>query len=361
MDITKLDINWGGAGYASYEGRLEDEDAGNEGPMDSQGRVEAAMAAFSGESDPDQNVVDPNAADPAASAAAPNAVDPNAADPNAADQLTDDQRAADPVFKELNAFKDAVGEVFDKHGLVEAAEANGRTPQQEADLQLSDANVLYKIMRGEGTPSDLLDTMANVGKWQKPQKDAVAGDLIAWLTKSGYLKDGQAAGDGKKPAAKAGEPGFKDPLEERIKNIETANEKSAREAQDRTQKAERDRVGKVFVDHVEKLCKDTGIFKEDMPFYASQIASLVNGNPAITGRVAQGNFVDIKKFFDTVHSRELQRLDRYNKAQLARQANKNKNPKISAGGGPAAPSGAAKVKVGSRDDRIAAGVAALQG
>jgi hypothetical protein len=71
--------------------------------------------------------------------------------------------------------------------------------------------------------------------------------------------------------------------------------------------------------------------------------------------------VDIKKFFDTVHGRELQRLDRYNKAELARQANKNKNPKISAGGGPAAPSGAAKPKVGNRDDRIAAGVAALQG
>ncbi len=366
---TLIDMNWGGAGYASYEGRLEDEGVGGNEPLDSQERVEAAMAAFSGAGEPDPNAADPNAADPGAAAAAdPNAADPNAADPNAAGQLTDDQRNADPVFKELSAFKDAVGEVFDKHGLSEAAEANGRTPQQEADLQLSDANILYKIMRGEGTPSDLLDTMVNVGNWQKAQKDAVAGDLIAWLTKAGYIKDGQAAaGDGKKPAGKEGQQ-FADPVERRLSALETQRQQEEHQRRQETQKAqdrliamERDRVGKVFIDHVGKLCKDGGIGKEDMPFYASQIASLVNGNQDITTRVATGNFVDIKKFFDTVHGRELQRLDRYNKAELARQANKNKNPKISAGGGPAAPSGAAKPKVGNRDDRIAAGVAALLG
>jgi hypothetical protein len=355
-----LNLSWGGAGYPSYEGRLEDDGAE---PMDSQERVEAAMAAFSG-NDPDPNAADPNA-DPGARAADPNAADPNA-DPNAADpnagQLTDEQRNADPVFKELTEAKAAIDAVFDKHNLVAAAESNGRTPHEEADLQLADANILYQIMRGERTPSNLLDTMANVGKWQQGQRDAVASDLMAWLTKAGYLKDGQAAAgaDGKKPAGKAGDPGFRDPMEERLNKLESANEKAAREQQERTQQVEKNRVGKVFIDHVEKLCGDNAIAKEDMPFYASQVAALVNGNKAITDRVAKGNFVDIKKFFDTVHSRELQRLDRYNKAQLNRQANKAKNPKSPAGGAPGAPAAQAKRSFANRDERIAAATEAFQ-
>lgn len=360
MDISKLDINWGGAGYASYEGRLEDDGAGDNGPMDSQDRTEAALALFSGTAvDDPAAAADPGAADPAANADP--AADPNAADPNANEgQLTEEQRNADPVFKELNEFKTAIDTVFDKHGLVAAAESNGRTAHEEADLQLADANILYQIMRGERTPSNLLDTMVQVGNWQKPQVDAIAADMMAWLKKQGYVTDG-AAGDGKKPAAKAGDPGFKDPLEERIKNIETANEKATREAQERTQKVERDRVGKVFIDHVEKLATDAKIPKEDFPFYASQVAALVNGNKAITDRVAKGNFVDIKKFFDTVHSRELQRLDRYNKAQLARQDNKAKNPKSPTGGAPGTPSGAAPRKLANRDDRIAAATEMFRG
>jgi len=362
MDITKLDLNWGGAGYASYEGRLEDDPAGDPGPMDSQSRVEAAMAAFSGAGDPDPAAAagDPAAsADPNAAVADPNA-DPNAADPNAAaGQLTEEQRNADPIFKELNEFKTAIGEVFDKHGLTAAAEANGRTPHEEADLQLADANILYQIMRGERTPSNLLDTMVNVGNWQKPQVDAVAADMMAWLKNKGYINDGQAAAPG--AAKKAGDPGFKDPLEERIAKMETANEKAAREGQERTQRVERDRVGKVFIDHVTKLATGKGIPKEDIDFYATQVGALVNGNKAITDRVAKGNFVDIQRFFDTVHKRELDRITRFNKAELAKQKNKEKNPKISTGGTPAAPGGQAKPKLTTREDRLAAGLAALKG
>src|ERR1700688_4449299 len=249
-----IDINWGGAGFPAYEGRLEDDGASSE-PMDSQGRVEAAMAAFSGDGADEgdgkdgQQVTAGEGQGQGAQGEGGQGPGQNESGQQPVEgQLTEEQRNADPVFKELNDFKTAVADVFDKHGLTAAAEANGRTPHEEADLQLSDANILYKIMRGEGTPSALLDTMVNVGNWQKAQKDAVAGDLIGWLTKAGYLKDGQAAGaeDGKKPDAKAGDPGFKDPLEERVKNIETANEKAQREAREQTQRVERDRVGKIF-------------------------------------------------------------------------------------------------------------------
>jgi hypothetical protein len=349
MDTTKLNLNGGGEGYPSYEGRLEDTGAAE--PMDSQDRVEAAMAAFSGDGQQDDQK---QQQDDAARVADGQQQQDDQNQQPVEGQLTDEQRSADPVFKELSEYKTAINEVFDKHGLVAAAEANGRSPHEEADLQLADANILYQIMRGERAPSNLLDTMVSVGNWNQGQRDAVASDLMAWLTKAGYLKDGAAATGEKKPAAKAGEPGFKDPLEERLNKIESAQEKREREETERTQKAERDRVGKVFIDHVEKLCKDTGIAKEDMPFYASQVAALVNGNKAITDRVAKGNFVDIKKFFDTVHGRELQRLDRYNKANLERQKNKNRNPKSPAGGSPAAPAGQAKRNPANREDRVAA-------
>lgn len=332
--------------------------------MDSQGRTEAALAAFNGaEAGPDPaDAADPNVvAD--ADGADPN-VDPNAepaaVDPNAAEgQLTDEQRNADPVYQELSTFKDEVSAVFDKHGLSAAAESNGRTPHEEADLQLSDANVLYSIMRGESTPSRLLDTMVKVGNWGKAQKDAVAGDLVTWLTKAGYLKDGQAT-------AQSGQPGkdgqqFKDPLEERISKIETANERNQREQQERTVQVERNRVGQIFTDHVGKLCTDAGIAKEDIPLYATQIGALVNGNKAITDRVAKNNFVDIKKFFDTVHNRELARLKRFNDAELKRQSAKSRNPKSPAGGWPAAPAGQAKRNFANRDDRIATAAEILHG
>lgn len=331
--------------------------------MDSQDRAEAALAAFTGETEEHDPAAVSEAAERAESSQqeATEQAEGEQEQQAAEGQLTEEQRNADPVFKELNEFKTAVAEVFDKHGLTAAAEANGRTAQEEADLQLSDAGLLYGIMRGETTPSQLLDTMANVGNWQQGQRDAVAGDLINWLTKAGYIKDGQAAGGEKKPAGKAGDPGFKDPHEERLSKLEKGIEDGRRAEQERVQRVEKERVGKVFVDHVAKLCKDTGIAAEDASFYTSQVAALVNGNPAITGRVAQNNFVDIKKFFDTVHNRELARLDRFNKAQLAKQQQKQRNPKITAGGGPAAPTGQAKRPVANRDDRIAAATGLLQG
>lgn len=360
MDITKLDFNWGGAGYPSYDGRMED---GEGEPLDSQGRVEAALAAFGGDQGGEQRQDDQQQqqADGQQQQQDGQQRQDDQQQQQVEGQLTDEQRQADPVLKELNEFKTAIDAVFEKHGLGAAAEQNGRTPHEEADLQLADANTLYQIMRGERTPSNLLDTMVTVGNWQKPQVDAVANDMMAWLTKQGYLKGGQGAAQPgeKKSAAKAGDAGFKDPLEERLNKIETAQQQRDRQEQERVQKVERDRVDKIFVDHVNKLCTDAGIPKEDQIFYAEQIAALVNGNPAITKRVGQNNFVDIKRFFDTVHNYELKRLDRYSKAQLEKQKNKDKNPKVTAGGGTAASACEAKRNFANRDERIAAGLQAF--
>jgi hypothetical protein len=123
MDISKLNFNWGGAGYDRYDGRMED-NAG-EGVMDSQGRTEAALAAFNGdegkndEQDTEQGdgktVLDgqQGEGEGEGQAAGEGAAGEGEGE-GAAGQLTDEQRQADPVFQELTEFQQHVNEVFDK-------------------------------------------------------------------------------------------------------------------------------------------------------------------------------------------------------------------------------------------------------
>jgi len=345
---NNFDLNWGGAGFPSYEGRMEDD-----GPMDSGERQEAALAAFSG-NDPDPNAADPNAADPNARAAAgdPNAADPNAADPNAGDpkdgQLTDEQIQADPRYQELSGFRDSVvNALSDFPGLVDD---KGQPNLAEASLQLKDASVLYDIMSGKGTPSALLEVMAQNAGWNDQQKQAIAQDLIGWLTKGGYLKDGQAAAAGKD------KPGFKDPVQERLDKIERERQTERQSAEQQRVKAHQEEVFKTkFLPNVEKLCTQKGIPKEDFSAYAGQIAQLIQGNKAILSRIEKGNFVDIQKFFTQVYNAEVARLLRWTKAQTAAADKKKNQPRIPAGGAPPAPAGSAKtVNVKDRDSRIAA-------
>lgn len=350
MDITKLDLNWGGAGFPSYEGRLEDDP--NAGPMDSEARQDAALAAFSGDEGADPNAADPNAADPNAAAADPNAADPNAADPNAADpnagQLTDEQRQADPQFQQLSEFKDSVVTTLSEFGI--PVDDKGNPDLNEAKAQLSDSKVLYDIMQGKGTPSQLLETMASAAHWTDGQKQLVAQDLIGWLTKAGYLKDGQAGG--KPPAA----GGVKDPLVERLDNIERQNkDKETQAEQTRVQQHQAKVYHETFLPQVSKLCEQKSVPKEYVEDYALAIAKLVNGNPAITKRIEAGNFVDVQKFFTQIHNKEVAKLTAWTKSQTAAAQKKTGNPRIPAGGAPPAPAGSAKpLNAKNRDERIAA-------
>lgn len=342
MDITKLDLNWGGAGFPSYDGRMEDD-----GPMDSDARAEAAMAAFNG--DPDPNAADPNAADP--NAADPNAVDPNAADPNAADpnavdpnapKLTDEQLQADPRFKEVSEFHEAYQPVLDKYGIPDA---------KEADLQLADAQVLYQIATGKAEAAQLMDTFLQV--WPKEAVDKTAQSLIGWLTKQGYLKDGQVAA-GAKPAAKPGDAGFKDPVAERLDKLENDRRTEGQRAEAQRVQAHQESVFKdKFLPAVNKFCEQKGIPKEDYADYQAKIAQLINGNKGILGRIEKGNFVDVQKLFTQIYNAEVQKLQRWTKAQTAANKGKQNQPRIPAGGGPPAPAGQAKPVAKTRDERIA--------
>jgi hypothetical protein len=352
-----LNQSWGGPGFAGYEGRMEDD-----APMDSDARVDAALAAFSGDEggDPNSNGVDPNAADPNAAdpGADPNAADPNAADPNAdpnAGQLTDEQLQADPRFQELSTLKDNVANLAAEFNI--PLDDKGMPDLNETKLQLSDASVLYDIMSGKGTPSALLETMAANAGWTDQQKQLVAQDLIGWLTKSGYLKDGAAA-DGKKPVAgaKPGDAGFVDPVNARLDKIENDNKTAAQRAeQARVQAHQREVFDTKFMPKITDLCKQKGVPQEDVADYANRVASLINGNPQITKRIEQGNYVDVQRLFTQIHNAEVARLKRWTDQQTAAKNKQNRNPRIPSGGAPPAPAGSAKpVNVRDRDSRLAA-------
>lgn len=314
-------------------------------PMDFEQRTEAALSAFDDAAPTDNANSDPQPNDPTKDGAQgddPNQ-DPNARvqDPAApAGELTDEQRQADPQYQQLSAFKDEVENVFAEFKIPDAAEAK---------LQLTDAQVLYQIASGQAPPSQLLDLFAQ--NWKPEQVKGVADNLIQWLTAKGFLKDGQAG-----PAPKAGEPGFKDPLAERLDKFE--NENKTRQQQEAAQREEQ-RQAAVFKDKflpaVTSACKQKGIPEEDHNDYVNAISKLINGNPAILKRIEAGNTVDVQKFFAQVHNAEVARLGRYNKAQMDAQKKKEGNPRIPSGGAPPAPAGSAKkVNVKSREDRIAA-------
>jgi len=260
-------------------------------------------------------------------------------------QITDEQLQADPRYQELDKFRNDIQPVFDKYGIPDA---------KEADLQLADAAVLYQIMSGKAQPSQLLDVMAQNAGWSKDQVGAVANNLIGWLQKQGFLKDG--AGQGSGPAR--GEDGkFKDPAMERIEKLE--NERKA--DQDRQQQqAEQQRQTKIFDtfrSEIGKLMEAKGLDKEDIDYYGREIRSLMPADQfnAIVNRIEKGNFVDIKKFFDQVHTRESERLKRYaDKVSKTATRTEKTAPRVPAGGAPPANAGQQKRNLQSREERLAA-------
>lgn len=321
--------------------------------MDSVERAETALAAFSGESENADAGVQSGERRTEGTEAQGGEDRRNAREQQAAEgqpqegQLTDEQLQSDPRFQELSTLKDNLINAFSEFpGLVDD---KGSVNVQEASLQLKDASILYDIMQGNGTTSALLEVMAKNGDWSDGQKQLVARDLIQWLTANGYLKDGQGA------ASKQGQPGFKDPIQERLDKLENERKTEREQQEQQRVQAHREQVFTTkFLPAVEKLCQQKGVPKEDQLMYSNAIAGLINGNKAVIARIEKGNTVDIQKFFTQVYNAEVQRLSRWTKAQTAAADKKNKNPKIPAGGAPPAPGGSARVNTRNREDRIAA-------
>lgn len=301
--------------------------------------AEAALAMFNeapaAEADPAA------AADPNAQAADPAQADPAAAaDPAAEPQaLTEEQLAADPRYQQLSEFQDSVKPIMDQFGVPDA---------KELTAQLSDSQVLYDIMQGKGMPSQLLDVMAQNEGWGAERKQAVAQDLAGWLTKNGYLKD-----DGVAPVK--GDPNFKDPLAKDVADLRkqlTDRDAAAQTAQVQAHQAE---VFKTVETKITEFCKQKGLADaEDVGYYLNQIASQVNGNKAIIGRIEKGNFVDVQRLFAQVYNAEVKRAQKFSQAQTKANDRKAGNPRIPAGGAPPAPAAQAKRNLSNRDDRIAA-------
>jgi hypothetical protein len=320
--------------------------------MDSDGRAEAALAAFSGDDGQQQQQQDDGQQRQAADGQqqqqdAQRAEGDQQQQQQEPGKLSDEQLQADPRFQELSTLKDSLVDAFSEFpGLVDD---KGGVNVQEASLQLKDASILYDIMQGKGTPSALLEVMAKNGGWSDGQKQLIAQDLIGWLTANKYLKDGQAA-------AKSGDAGLKDPVQARLDKIEQERQTERQtQEQQRVRAHQEDVYNNKFMPEVKRLCTQKGVPAENVGDYAARIAAQVKGNKAIIGRIEKGNFVDVNKMFTQAYNAEVQRLQRWTKAQTKAADAKNKNPRIPAGGATPAPGGSAKgVNVKDRDSRIAA-------
>lgn len=270
-------------------------------------------------------------------------------------EITDEVLQADPRYKEVAQFRDEVQPLLDQHGIPDA---------KELGLQLADSQVLYQIAAGQAKPSQLLETMAANAHWSKDQVGTIAQDLIGWLTKQGFLKEGQIQNAG----AQNGERKFNDPAMERLDKIERDREEERRRGeQEKTRTAETERQTKIFNSYtgkVSELLKSKGLIDDkgnvdpaDLELYGRAIRASINPAHfnAVIGRIEKGNFVDVIKLFDQVHNKETARLkawtERVTKSATRRDGTA---PRVSAGGAPPAPAGKQKRNLRDRDERLAA-------
>lgn len=347
--LTFAEDGGGDGGGAGAEGAA----AESSGPLDREARIESALEIFEGKEDAGGEG-DQGADGEGKEGAAAEGADGEAAQREAADkakiegeQLSDEQLQKDPRFQSLDQFQKEHKPIFDKYGVPNA---------KELDLQLADSAVLYGIMEGKGTPSQLLDTMAATANWSKEQQQAVANDLIGWLTKAGYLKDGQ----GKEGQARAADGKFKDPLEERLDRIEKERKDAAQAETDRKTAAHKEQVFSKYKGEIERLAKEKGLDPADFDFIGREVRALVKPEEvaAFTEAIDKGNFVKVRELFAQIHNREVARLKRWNGSLTKTHERQQRSaPRVPAGGAPPAPAGQQKRNLSNRDERLAAAAA----
>jgi hypothetical protein len=340
---------------------------GGGGSNDSQTTAEAAMefwdkdesgaAGKEQQNQKDGQQVDQGAGNRAAQDAQQQGENKDGKDGQNQSQIADEVLQADPRYKEVAAFRDEVQPILDQHGIPDS---------KELGLQLADSAVLYQIAAGQAKPSQLLDVMAQNAAWSKDQVGAVAQDLIGWLTKQGFLKEGQVQNAGGEN--QNGNRQFNDPALERLDKLEREREEERRRGEtEKTQKAEQERQSKIFNSYTTKvtdLLKAKGLVDDkgnvdpaDVDMYGRAIRALIDPKTfnAVIGRIEKGNFVDVIKLFDQVHSKETARLkawtDRQTKSATRRDGTA---PRVPAGGAPPAPAGKQQRNLRDRDERLAA-------
>ena len=331
----------------------DDQAAGGDGKVVAIDRSAAPGAAAAQPGDGAQAGADGKTVDPKAQA--DGAAAPGGPKPGEPGQITDEQLNAHPKFKELSEFRDNVQLLMEAHSIPDT---------KEMGLQLADADVLYKIAVGQARPSDLLNLMAGNAQWTKEQTAAVAGDLIDWLTKGGYLKEGHAQAGGQGKDGK-----FVDPLEERLDRLERerreGEQRTQRERVTAEQKAYQTKIFNAYTDKITELMKGAGLVddkgnvdKMELAFYVDAVRNAVPSQEhfnAIVKRIEKGNFVDVQKYFDTIRERETKRLQKHTKHLTDQHTRKEGTiPRVSTGGASPTPAGKQKRNLANRDDRLAA-------
>lgn len=252
-----------------------------------QSTEDRALAAWQA-SDPSKTAAQPMPA--AAPAADPNAapVDPNA-QPDPLEGLKENPRVIELLAAEEQhkAFQEAL------QGLPYTVES-----PQELKAQLGDASMLYDIVSGKRSPSELLEVMMANNHWTPEQQNKVLTDLAQYIS----TKTGQPVA-----AAAAGQK-FDDPVQKELSEIKgklTAREQAEQQA---AQQAEQTRVQGTFNKWIDDKCKD---FPKDAEYYSHQVVAKIAGNDQILAQVAKGNFAQVNKLFAEARNADVERFKRW--------------------------------------------------
>lgn len=346
LNFSALSIEGEGSGDAGGEGGGAAAAVESPGLLDRDSRVEAALEMFEGDGadEREEEDIEDGGEEVQQTAEEKAASDKAAADKAAAEgKIPDEQLQKDPRYQALDNFQKEHKPIFEKYGVPNA---------KELDLQLADSAVLYQIMEGKGTPSQLLETMAQAGNWSKEQQQSVANDLIGWLTKAGYLKEGQGG------QARGTDGKFKDPLEERLDKLQKEREDEKRADSERKTADRKAKIFDTYRTELGKLAKEKNIDPADLEFYGQQVRLLIQPGKefeTFTSDIEKGNFVKLREVFAQVYNREVDRLKRFTNATTKTHERRVKSaPRVPAGGAPPAPAGQQKRNLSNRDERLAA-------
>jgi hypothetical protein len=252
-------------------------------------------------------------------------------------------------------------------------------------LERADAHALYDITSGKKDVSNLLGMLLNQrqqadGSWRPdpnlkyPQEVAdrvftqaanflgTSGFLDHWMKQNGlYLvradyktPDGQTL-----PPADLSKPN-PNALESRVAQLQNDAKVAADKAAADAVAASKKQVFDNFAAKVTELGNKKGVDPALLQEYVGAIANMIQGNPAIIGRIQKGNWTDVTKFFTAHHNAQLTRAQKYAQSISTSKASIQKQvPKAPGGSNAPAPDAAKKRSFANPEERRAAIVEAL--
>ncbi len=301
--------------------------------------IEATMAALSGEQPPSEPA--PEKAAPAEGAPKETAAaqPPNAGASPGPDKKPEAEPAAEPAAGGEKPAPEAArgGAAYETaYGALKTELGDLCRSAEQLRLQLADAHAFYDILNGKAEPGPMLDLVRemNPKTYEKIRAHFGAGPDAA--------KPEEA-----KPQPESGKtPDGKPTAEERLDRIE-------REAQEKQANEQRRRATESFLTKVKQLGGDAKLGERRIERFADHISAAIGRDRAALKRLEAGNYVDVERLFNALHSEFLEDLQAHNKGlEDSKRARDRALPRTPAGGAPPAADAPRKPK--TAEERIAA-------